>query len=442
MTNRNFPDRLQVAKALAIILFLIAGLSPSLAPAAQRPPAAAPTTNVQVQRLPTLYPEAQALDDFLTRNVDTWMRASDVPGVAIVVVKNGGVMISRGFGAEKPGEAINPSRTQFHLGSLAYLLADVAIMKLVDQGHLLLDQDIGAALGESDRAVTIADLLMRRMQFGEDLRGEIVERVSGMPAQAYIKGQILDPLGMTRSGFDKDGFLATPNDMARLMLALLGAGTVPSVLQAATRQEMLRVRGVVHAGLAGYALGFAEMHRNGWRGFLRDGQAPFAQSRMVLMPENETGYFIAIIGHAPPSFWQQLDDAVFARLFPSRPVEELAVSSVPAPTHETAEAVAGTFRIASPSPYDFLRSGDGRLFLEARDAKLMASGVEQGELRPHAGGIWRSEDGNVRLAAVNGQVLVDTRVYERHRFPVALVVFAALVALAAIGYSAYRIWRA
>jgi hypothetical protein len=205
---------------------------------------------------------------------------------------------------------------------------------------------------------------------------------------------------------------------------------------------MLHVRGVPHAGLAGYALGFGELQKNGWRGFARDGEAPFAQARLVLTPEAGAGYFIALVGHAPPAFWRQIDDALFSRLFSPRLIEELAVSASPAPTPDVAKEVAGTYRIAIRSPYDFLRSGDDTLHIEARGAHLIASGAENGELRPYAGGIWRTEDGNLRIATAGGRLLVDTRVYERSRVPPMLVVLGALVALAAIGYSAYRIWRA
>ena len=90
-----------------------------------------------------------------------------------------------------------------------------------------------------------------------------------------------------------------------------------------------------------------------------------------------------------------------------------------------------------------MRADPGIVTVTSRaDGALLLSGAESGVVLPHAGGFWRSEDGNLRVAADKNHLLIDTRVYERKEFPLAYLVFAALAALGLRALAAWRIMRA
>jgi hypothetical protein len=76
------------------------------------------------------------------------------------------------------------------------------------------------------------------------------------------------------------------------------------------------------------------------------------------------------------------------------------------------------------------------------DGAIVLVGAENGVLLPHAGGFWRSENGNLRAAPDKNRLLIDMRVYERDQSPLLYVVIAALGALALVAFAAWRIMRA
>lgn len=397
---------------------------------------------MDVNALPLVRPEAQALEDFLSGLVGGLLRSSQVDGLSLVIVKGGDVLLAKGYGVTS-GDAVNPELTQFHIGSLSDLMTDVAVMQLVEQGHILLDEDVGAALGERDRKILVGDLLLRRSKTDPKLLDTIVARVSGEPTQTYIREHILAPLGMNHSGFDKDGFATTSGDMGRFLLAMLNDDAANAkLLQPVTIEQMEHLRFTHHAALAGLTYGFAEMQRNGWRGVQRDGEAQGVQARLVMIPETHTGYFIVINGNAYAGFWRTLDDALFDRLFPLRETEELAISSLPMPSASDASAAAGTYELAERGGYDFLRAPRGLKIGAGANGALTFSDGETTVLQPHAGGFWRSDNGNIRVLLENGDVVIDTRVYKRDEIMLVYIVLGALAALGVIGFAAYMIKRA
>lgn len=414
--------------------------------AQQRPPVAAPTTNVDVNALPLVRPEAQALEDFLSGLVGGLMQSARVPGLALIVVKGDDVLFAKGYGVAnvESREPVDPVLTQFHLGTLSGLMANVAAMQLAEQGHILLDEDVGAALSERDRKFTIAELLVGYRKADPELLRTIVARVAGKPFEIYVRDHVLATLGMAHSGFDKTGLQTTAGDMGRFMLALLNGGEYGNarVLQPTTIEQMARMQFSYRPGLAGFTYGFSELQRNGLRGVQRDGETDGFQVRLVLVPEAKTGYFIAINGNADAAFWRALDDALFERLFPPREYEEMAISSVPKPTAKDAQAVSGSYGIRAREGYDMLRTDTGELSVTSRnDGTLVFSGAENGVLLPHAGGFWRSENGNIRAAPDQGRLVIDTRVYERRQFPLIFIVLGSLAALLLVAFAAYRIMR-
>lgn len=166
-------------------------------------------------------------------------------GAQIVVVKDGQVLLKRGYGyADVAAKtAMDPDRTLMRIGSTSKLFTWTAVMQLVEAGKIDLDADINQYLdfkiaAPSGHRVTMNDLMTHRGGFEEGLKdvmatdparfksterylkenqrpfmfvpgevpaysnygtalaGYIVQRVSGEPYDAYIERHILAPLHM------------------------------------------------------------------------------------------------------------------------------------------------------------------------------------------------------------------------------------------------------
>ena len=188
------------------------------------------------------------LDSFFNENMDKL----HIPGLVVVLVKNGDVFFSKGYGYAdlEEKEAVIPGKTLFRVGSVSKLFTATAVMQLYEQGLLRLDTDVnqylkhfqvdenypesvtmanllthsagfrGGAIGSSIRSVSevmpLKDFLVSKeiprampqgqminySNHGYNLAGYLVEEISGVPFAEYIDKSILQPLGMEQSSFD------------------------------------------------------------------------------------------------------------------------------------------------------------------------------------------------------------------------------------------------
>lgn len=222
----------------------------TLPAAAQLVPQTPPpnTTTALAQRGPTDPAELEAfLDAFFAEK----MEDLHIPGVAFVMVKDGEIFFSKGYGyADMENQIpIDPERTIFRTGSVSKLFTWTAAMQQVEQGSIDLNTDVNQYLKSFQlpatypEPVTLAHLLTHTagfedrwidqktfnedevMQFGQfmasnipdrvivpgsvhsyssygtNLAGYLVEQVSGMSFSEYIDENIFQPLGMSRSTF-------------------------------------------------------------------------------------------------------------------------------------------------------------------------------------------------------------------------------------------------
>jgi CubicO group peptidase (beta-lactamase class C family) len=195
--------------------------------------------------------DSREVESFFDTLIRERMVRDGTPGVVISLVKDGEVFFAKGYGyadleAKRP---VVPDRTIFRVGPITELFTATAVMTLVEQGRIRLDDDVNRYLPsfqipESFRApVTVANLLTHSGGFEEQLAGTgarrreellsleqylsrrmpprvfrpgdlichssqgytllgyLVEVVSGMPFGQYVEQNILKPLGMNRSGF-------------------------------------------------------------------------------------------------------------------------------------------------------------------------------------------------------------------------------------------------
>jgi len=165
--------------------------------------------------------------------------------------------------------------------------------------------------------------------FAATLSGYLTQEVSGLSFEAYMESNILSPLGMTDSTFDQrlsdemvarlatgydyaegeyhsgpvyyirstpaGGLRTTAANMNAFMLALLNGGEYKGVriLDEATTQLMHTQQFAPDPKMAGITYGLFEHFENDQRILLRDGDGVGTRSRMVLLPEQDMGFFIS-----------------------------------------------------------------------------------------------------------------------------------------------------
>jgi len=178
------------------------------------------------------------------------LQRDDVAGAVVVVVKDGQVVLQKGYGyadvtTRRP---VDPETTLFRPGSVSKLFTWTAVMQQVELGRIALDRDINAYLDFKippfhGRPITMRNLMTHTAGFqdalkdlrwtdpntvpplgaflkrqiparifapgqvpaysnyGTSLGGYIVERVSGQAFDDYVDEHIFAPLGMHQATF-------------------------------------------------------------------------------------------------------------------------------------------------------------------------------------------------------------------------------------------------
>ena len=219
--------------ALLLALFItIIGFTPASAQAAKGPD------------------DPDEMEAFFDGAIGTSMSTNHVPGAVVVVVKDGAVFFAKGYGYAdvETFKPVDPETTLFRPGSVSKLFTWTAVMQLVEQGKLDLDEDVNTYIdfvipdtfeqpttlrhllthtpGFEDRGEnlfkltpeeisSLSDFLKENLparvfppgqvgsysNYGTALAGYIVERVSGQEFTDYIQQHIFDPLGMEHATF-------------------------------------------------------------------------------------------------------------------------------------------------------------------------------------------------------------------------------------------------
>ncbi|MBL4772700.1 MAG: beta-lactamase family protein [Alcanivoracaceae bacterium] len=87
--------------------------------------------------------QANNIDDY----IEAVMNESAIPGMAIAVIKNNKVILSKGYGYANVTDKQNVSEhTPFNIASLSKPILGISLLQLVDMGFLNLDEDINKYL--------------------------------------------------------------------------------------------------------------------------------------------------------------------------------------------------------------------------------------------------------------------------------------------------------
>ncbi len=313
---------------------------------------------------------------FVDGIVPLQLARDNIAGAVVVVVKDGQILFQRGYGYAdvKTKRPVSPQHTLFRVGSISKLFTWTAVMQLVQAGKLNLDQNVNSYLdfripATYPQPITLRDLMTHTPGFeeavddlfvptakdlvplsayvkahlparifppatvpaysnyGAALAGYIVQRVSGMPFDAYMEENVLGPLGMTHSSFRQPlpeslrplmskgyftasappgnyeivqafpagSLAATGDDMGRFMVAQLNEGQYGNarILGARADEEMQSRQFGLVPSMNGMCLGFYEESRNGHRIFGHGGDTVFFHSDLHLMPYAGLGFFVS-----------------------------------------------------------------------------------------------------------------------------------------------------
>lgn len=352
------------------------------------------------------------------------MAREKLPGAGFIFVQNGRVVWSRGYGMADVarGKAVSAESTVWRIGSISKVFTATAVTQLADRGKVDLDAPVDryvkrvAIPHTYPERITVRHLLTHTAGFDEirpgtqaataagvlpldrflegklvqlwppgktiaystygiTLAGELVEEVSGLPFETYLRRNIWEPLGMARSsvnvpdslrgdvavGYEIEGdsivaqpwewYHTTPAssvnaslpDMGRFLLAHLEGGATRDgrILSEKAAREMQRRQVTMHPALPGYGLGFSEDFVGLQRVVEHGGNMAGFSTQMVLIPEARAGFFL--VNHREgSSLRDNLKHALLQRFFPASR-ERRPVPPLPSPETVRAQRFAGEY---------------------------------------------------------------------------------------------------
>lgn len=332
------------------------------------------------------------MDDFFEEN----MKKYSVPGAAVIVVKDEKVIFKKGYGYSNLEEKIkvNPDKTVFPAASVSKLFTATAIMQLVEDKKIDLNEDVekyikpykiinkynkkvtcanllthSSGIDEASelngnilnkdgiksqeyyfqnhplRVVREPDVISRYSNQGYNLLGFIIEKVSGITYEEYLKKNILEPLSMNNSSvrlFDENiangyeyingsyekvplafqytsgssGINATVSDMKNFMIASLNNGKFGKIqiLKESTSKKMQDRQFCNNDVFAGMGYGFIRSNRNGQEILKHEGALPGYTTTLFLMPNEKLGIYVATNSTSPLPF--NIEDKFLDKFYP------------------------------------------------------------------------------------------------------------------------------
>jgi CubicO group peptidase (beta-lactamase class C family) len=200
-----------VRRLRVLISALAAGLTVTAAsaqPDLAAPKAAVPPTAQAPTTTATLPESGPATHDMTAADVGAWLdgfmpnaiRQADVAGAVVAVVKDGQLLVERGYGfadveKQKP---MDPESTLVRPGSVSKLFTWTAVMQLVEQGKLDLDADVNQYLdfripAFEGKPVTLRNIMTHTAGFEETLKHLILEEGANMPAFEVLLKEYVPP---------------------------------------------------------------------------------------------------------------------------------------------------------------------------------------------------------------------------------------------------------
>jgi len=355
----------------------------------------------------------ERLDALLRPVIINKMADRYVAGSAIAVVHEGQVVYRAGFGRREVFKEVpvDSERTIWRIGSITKVVTGVAVMQLVDSGRLDLDADVNTYLkafkvpATFPEPVRVRHLLTHTAGFdqiglgrqvsraadvrplGDFLRenlirirppgqyttydtyaitllGYLVEQVSGLSFEDYLRRNIFTPLAMTRSGImvppdlqndvaigygfagaweaERWEFMntapastvnSTVEDMSNFARMLLDGGRFNGrqVLSERSARAMLTRQFTNHPDQPGYGFTTFEDGTFGVPAFSHGGSMAGFGAFLYLVPDHRLGVFVAT-NQESSVIAQAAVSALVDAVFPGHPPARRLLPKAPAPT--------------------------------------------------------------------------------------------------------------
>lgn len=366
-------------------------------------------------------------DDFFKEYMETY----HIPGGAVIIVQGDKVLFQKGYGYSdlEAKEQFTTEQTYFSIASITKVFTASAIMKLVQEGKVELEEDILTYLptlkldnpykdhitvrqllthtGGIDSSYTedlsyeqtnnekphnLLNLLNKRgikvinrpgefieySSYGTAVLGAIVEEVSGISCERYIRENLLEPLEMKHTAvlsadikrtkgylygnntltegqlkgyfrlYPEGGLVSSIEDMGHYLEMLLANGVYKEnrILEASIIEEMLKEQASFHTYLAGMGYGFAEYENCGVRSMGHAGYAiDGTLSEIVLYPEQGIGTFIVVNQGSNNNIQEDFREAFIKQFLAEDNIGKRQVSEI-AEEMIVAKEVEGVYRFS------------------------------------------------------------------------------------------------
>lgn len=291
------------------------------------------------------------------------------------------------------------------------------------------------------------------------LAGNVIENVSGQEFGAYIQTNIFAPLGMESSSFGipyptpqdiavpyyrggtEGGFrrieldrmqaspagdlVTTAADIAKFMTVHLNKGVYgddEKLLTEASIERMQSEQFTQAPGLDGWGFGFMAGRRNGVRWIGHDGSWLGFCAQLVMVPETNSGYFLAYNADCHFTASAALRKALFNALWPQN---NIAAAAPPPDAQARAQSLAGTYMAVRRARADFtaIAAAAAQMTVKApgEGALLVNWPMVGHELTflPQADGTWLNPDYQLKAAAASGmdgtamRLAIEADVFDR-----------------------------
>lgn len=422
-----------VLAALVLSFHLVA-----LGPAAGQPPT----------------PDVSALVDTLFAP----LAGKELPGAAVVVLRDGKVLHSRAYGLANIELGVpNTTRTKFRLASVTKPFTALAVLRLMEQGRLGLDDTLATYVPDfvGGDTITIRHLLTHTaglpdfMSFdeaktlkrehapGERLNysnigymalGRVIEKVTGKVWEAHVREAILGPLGMNDTGMDSrralergrasgytfgpegrfenadyadlsrdpaaGGLTSTAEDMTLWMKALLDGRIVsPAAFRAAATPVTLA------GGRQGaYGFGFALIPFRGLREIAHGGDIDGFNAYVSIYPDERLAIIVlSNAGLRPPGpvpAAESVAHQIAGALLGDRLGPEWPEAVAVPPS--TLDRYAGRYRLEAP-PMVTAVLGDTVEILREGERLFIEAKQGRSEIFPESGTVFYSKMGPVKI---------------------------------------------
>ncbi|MFN8060794.1 MAG: serine hydrolase [Vicinamibacterales bacterium] len=392
----------------------------------------------------------------LTRVIEQEIRDKSLPALSIALVVGPNVVWARGFGVADPDANLPATaETVYRVGSVSKLFTDIGVMQLQERGKVDLDTPIDHYLPEfrphnpfgkpitlrmlmSHRAglvreppvghyfdpthptlaETVASLNRTSLVYEPGTRikysnagvavvGYVIEKLEGKPFASWLKANVLDQIGLSRSGFEPtpditsrlskatmwtfDGrrfpapvfelgmtpagsMYSTVLDLGKFLSMLFARGRAEGyqVLSPATLSRMWEPQFGTAGQHDGYGIGFRVSNLNGQRRLGHSGAIYGFSTELALLPESDLGVVVVSSMDAVNTVTTRIADLSLRLLAASRDGRALPTFEEPAPVPKDVMAqLVGRYARVDPKPTD-----EGDAYREATEDPPVAQSLE------------------------------------------------------------------